>query len=465
MAATEFKLLDNLPIREDLLNVKTEPEEALKTKAAINLSINATNTIFRFNTILKYIKEDLKHPVLSNFLTLKAINLTLESYLVTLLNIPVITNFDKSKLTEHYKRRKIVVQGEKEIPSEFYCEQLMFTNNKTWGGMYGTLSYFLNLREEYEEYQTPSQLVELNTQKLIEIMINKQTVKLIYSSQDKLAKQMYELLKRLEADLESESEQGDVSIYSKIVEIIIQIENIDEAYKQLKFYEIYLPAIVSWYLCRYREGEEISKPTKPEEESEERAYELVTEIVEKCLSYGLDEMSFKNISTGLVYQSIAPVFYGLCEELAYIRRSTSYEYVRDTNRSKTEIEKFADLMMLNINPFKSLTIVREASNTILESYAPPGGYALFAVMIAANLINRAYILTHSSRESNTDAPLEGDEQIISRISRLIYLAGVALKKTQIEHIQIIGENLKSISGIGNIIKDEKDLIDGRYNRL
>ncbi len=77
MAAPEFKHLDSLPIDESYLSIQSEPQEALKCKSYINLSINASDTIFRLNTLLKYINEDINNPIISDTPNFKLLNLTL----------------------------------------------------------------------------------------------------------------------------------------------------------------------------------------------------------------------------------------------------------------------------------------------------------------------------------------------------------------------------------------------------
>ena len=75
---------------------------------------------------------------------------------------------DSIDLTNHYKKRQINVSSNKILPNFAYCQNLIFTSFKTWGGFYGTLSYYINLLEDYEEYLTPSEVIYYSTNKLLE---------------------------------------------------------------------------------------------------------------------------------------------------------------------------------------------------------------------------------------------------------------------------------------------------------
>lgn len=448
IAKPEIKYLDNLPIAEEYLKQSSNPAMALKTKSCLNLSFISANAVDRLNNINRYNLKDLSKDALS-FPSYKVLNFFLENQLIYLLTCSTITNYNNTQLSSHYERRKISIQNNKRLPSPNYCEDLMFSNNKTWGTMYGSLGYYIHLREDYEDYLTPSQLTLINSQKLIDDLKAELDLRIAFDNNP-----TYRELYNYYNSFNLEDSNQDIDIYLKIREIA-NVKVIRQSYEQLKFYQIWLPALINWYLKDYEEKGFLKEPTdiRPC-----LAFNLLKKVVQECISYSITADSIVDLPYQFMHQEIPPVFYGLFQSLSRIRKETSYNLQTGTN--KTIEEKFADQFLTYIDINIEDNLIRNSSNILLQYLFPPGGLNMLLVTVAANLINRAYILTHSNNLANSDEELEIHPlEFRARINRLIFLAGNSLLKSSLTNLVMFGTYMIKVSGI-DVEVNRKEIING-----
>lgn len=448
MATRDFKHLEILPIDEENLVIGSDTEGNLRSKSCINLAFVSTNAVERLSSIHKINNRSLPNN-LDSFVALTYI---IESFLSSLLVLNSISNIDNTDTTEHYKRRLITVSNTKILPSFKYCQDLTYSGFKTWGGLYGTLQYYIHLREQYEEYYTPSQVVFYATQSLIDL--SKQNA---YNNYLDLGISDYnilnELFNRFNTLLEDDSNDADIEIYNIPRKLIIEISLISNTVRDLRFYTEWIPRVFNWYLNEQRTGSVLTIIDNPITNRERARNTLIT-IAQDLLAKGMDEEVFNKSFVNFMRQNINTEIFSLLTDLKRIRNLSNYVEVNVASESLEEelCREFHSSISIINSPIE----YREASNLILSSVCPPGGFALLQITVAANLLNRAYILAHQKIENTI---VIQQTQIYRRIIKLIGLAGIHLIRTNIQNVQALGVNLLKAFNINLTNIDPNNLLD------
>ena len=450
MAARDFKHLEILPIDEDNLTIGSNTTSNIKSKACINLGFVAVNSIDRFRNILKVNSNSLS--TIDEINSFYSISYILESFLGMVLNANSISSPDHAQISQHYQKRLITISNARLLPSFKYCQDLLYSNFKIWSGTYGTLSYYMAIKEEYEEYYTPSELIYYSSLKLIDLSkVNADRAFIETGLGDyKLLSQQFE---KLVNTILNNSVESDIFIYGFSKSLITGIPLLNNIVTQLKFYQNWIPKVYDWYLKRLVQNKSVEIIENPQT-NEERAQNTLNKVGRLLLSQGVDEDIFKNSYPKFVRQSIDPLVYKLVEELTIIRKSSTYikyDRVFLSDTEKLAIEFYDSISILTVE-----TNYQQAGRLILDSLCPPGGYTLFQIMLASILLNRAYILAYS--EINNTIPVQQTAQY-RRIIKLIGLAGILLIKTARPHVQSIGINLLKIFNLNLSNIQPNNLLD------
>lgn len=428
MASREFIYLDTAPINEALLTPDKKLTEALDYRRQLNLAINC----YQAESALANHQANLPSLFQGQNVTVSGLNLALESYLTVLIPLTTIASLDLSQLSPHYQRRKILVPDHFMSPDRNYLEQMLFTSSRTWGTSYGSLGYFLHLGKVTSHYLHPSQIVYQTSLELIKQLKGREFLN--------------DFPNQFEALLSQEDAVSDLQLYQLPVQLLSQIPAVRELIKQLDFYEQWLPQVIAWYLLPLRTNQTRRVPEQGTREA--AAVETLEQIAQLCLKNGLDETSFNQLSYQFIHQSIPPVLFGLLDDLMLLRKKAIGQ------EEGTEAEKLLEPFIQAISLNNPVGLLKATSQSILEDLCPPGGYNLLLLCTAANLLNRAFILTHPTRTIYANyiiAPLKNGfpelMQYLGRIYRLIYLAGYCLKKSNLDHLQLTGVNLITLSAI------------------
>ncbi len=427
MAAREFIYLDTAPINEALLHPDKTLTEALDYRRQLNLAINC----YQAENALSKQQEHMTKLVKGKNVTTSILNIAIESYLSLLIQMTTIASLDLNELSPHYQRRKLLVENQFISPNSEYLERMLFASTRTWGTSYGSLGYFLHLQENSRHYLHPSQIIHSSVLSLI--------------NQSKSADFLRNFPSNFERLISQEDAFTDIQIYQLAAQLLKEIPDVRESIEQLDFYEEWLPKVISWYLKASREGSVRQVPEQGTPDGD--AYTLLAKIAQACLMAGLDETSFNSLSYMFVHQSIPPVFFSLMDDLLLLRKKAALGDIEDTEM-KELITGFIKAITINTK----VGLLRSTSQSILENVAAPGGYNLLLVSLAATLLNRAFILTHPSKTIYSNyiiSPLKNSfpelMQFLGRVYRLLYLAGYCLKKTNLDHLQLTGVNLITLS--------------------
>lgn len=369
-------------------------------------------------------------------------NKALEQLLITILQIPCISDVNRTRLTEHYRKYKLNVNNNKILPSASYCENLMFTNFKNWGGIYGTIGFYINLLEDYEEYLTPSQIIFKSTLGLLEFVDSIQLQKLLFNEEDITANVIIRLNNRLRNLISSDLQSADSDIYNMFKTTIIDLK-LSETYSSLIFLERFIPDLIKWYFKRYDRESVVEPPRYPTDAKTQAAYDTLEKVAKACIFYGVDNTNATKFGLGFIHQFISNRIFDLYAELIRIKLTTGYLITNEEpiNEEQELVESFLN----NLNQFLSPTRLRDDSALILQNIAPPGGFNLLIALLAANLLNRAYIITHRTSTRNTE-DIE-NSRIYKRAIVLQVKAGLLLIKSSLKELQIFGLNIISMTNI------------------
>lgn len=433
MDSRQFKHLESIPLDEENLVLGSTPSVNIKSKACIHLGFTTLNSITRYNNIANINREKLNSSDLTGFETL--VNL-LEQFLITSLNLSTISNLENTQITEHHRRRNITTSNLKILPNENYCENLLYSKFKPWSGIYGSLAYFNVLREDFEEYETPSEIIYYSSKEAIEYSRN-ESLKQLAVTQDNNYRLLAGVYTDLYKILDEDSELSDNSLYSFCSTIITRVPLLSLIYRDLQFHSQWLPKVYNWYVTQSEERplEKIDEPKT----NYERAHNDLIDISRIILSNALDKDSFKNLGSKFIRQTIDSNLFDLFDEVNLVRKRSSYIKIDKVSYEPEEelINEFFEVINFNTTPYK----YREGSYLILSSITPPGGYAFLLNLLGCNLLNRAYILAYKEI-SNPNAIT--DTIVYNRILKLVGLAGICFSKTNINHIVKNGSNLLSV---------------------
>lgn len=430
--ATNFKHLEFLPLDEENLIVNDNPESNLKGKSCLNLGFIALNSLSRQINIATINKLSSNND--NNFLDLTYI---LESLLITSLNINSITTPDSTDLTNHYKKRQTNVSSNKILPNFAYCQNLIFTSFKTWGGFYGTLSYYINLLEDYEEYLTPSEVIYYSTNKLLEYSRS-----VSYNAYLNKSDINYNLLSNfyLEAEplINQDTLESDKQIYNLSINLLLASPLIKEVFNELIFYEKWLVKVLEWKATLNKNNVKYSVINNPSTNLQ-KAINSLLKIVNIIQEEGFGSKDLNNLSASFIRQNYPKNLETLINKLNIERVEATY--IKLNEEVQTTEEMLITEYLDNISKFRTVYDFNKSSNIIQETFAPPGGYALFLITLANTLFNRAYILAYNNIKNKEELITNN---IYKRIIKLIGYACILLIKTNLPHAEIIALNtLKS----------------------
>lgn len=444
--ATNFKHLETLPLDEDNLIINDNPESNLQSKACLNLGFNALNSIERlFNIVNINNNSSSQEP---SFLNL---SYGLESLLATVLNLNSVSNITNTQLSPHYLKRQTNINANKILPSFGYCQNLTFTRFKTWGGLYGSLPYYINLLEEYEEYYTPSEITYYAAKSLFQY-----SKQVIFSSSissklnNDLLISFYDQAVNI---LDDESLEADKQIYNLSINVILSHPLIRELFTELNFYEEWLIKIIEWKQKGTRNNENISIEDNPST-NQQRAINTLLKCNYIIQELGFDNNIINNLSASFIRQSHSSNFNELISKLSEQRKECTY--IKITNETPSDLSEILIIEFLDkISKFRNPFDFKDACNLIQETLCPPGGYTLLLLTLSACLINRAYILSYNNINNTEDLR----SNTYKRIIKLLGLASILLIKTNNTTIQIVGENILKTFEIYIDNIDSNNLLD------
>lgn len=427
--ASQFKHLEFLPLDEENLIVNDNPESNLQSKACLNLGFNALNFISRLINI-----NTINNTSITEETTFLNLSYNLESLLNTTLNINSISNITNNELSKHYLKRQLNISSNKILPSFSYCQNLTFTRFKTWAGFYGTLAYYINLLEEYNEYYTPSQITYFSAKILFQY-----SIQVLYNSTLNTNANNNALIDFYNNALElldNESVESDKNIYDLSINIILNNVLIRELYNELNFYEEWLKKILQWY--QELNNNNINALIKDNPSSnKDRAVNTLLKCINILKEEGFDSNNIENFASGFIHQDYANNLNNLLFKLNTERSQITY--IKIDNQITTDIEELLIIEFIdNISKFRKPYDFKNACNLIQEFYCPPGGYSLLLISLASCLINRAYILSYQNINSKENLNIS---DIYKRILKLIGMAGILLIKSNNSTAQITGTNI------------------------
>ena len=378
-------------------------------------------SLLRYKQILFVIKQSLANPRISS---LEKRHNTIHSYLIPLLTSSFVSILSRSSITPHFSKliRSSLFNIKLLYPSTSYLKRLLEDRVCTWGGSFGTLAYFLHLLDIKREYLTPSQLTSLVVRSCASFSNFSPSFPLV----SLVDYQADEVIYQYHIDILQQGEIRDcISLLSKLSSI--------------------LPSIVDWYLNSYLVRGLPSPPLAPSSHNDLEAYITLSSIGKLMVSRGLSGR--EGISNyDLIHQSLAPIWTSVIEEIISIRNNCLF----DINYRDNSLLNSLCYQLLQAIPRSSSGLLSRVNYLILSSLYPPGGYNLALVMVAITLINRALILTYPpSSPSNED---------IDKAFTSLYKAGVCLRKSNLSHFMMIGNNLCQLSSLSDSLPiDIKDL--------
>lgn len=444
MATSNFKHLEFLPLDEENLVLSSNPESNIKSKSCINLGFIAVNSISRIKNIIQINKDSA--TAYESFLDF---TYAIESALATLLALNSISNPQNTEVTEHYKKYQVSVAAGKILPSFSYCQNLIYSGFKTWGGLYGTVQYYMNLREAYEEYLSISEVAYFSVLELFRFSQN-----IAYSNYLNLNDRNYlvasNLLTDLISSIEDDSVESDRNIYNFSKFMVTAVPIISDIYRELRFYTEWLPNVL-----QYMTSSRLNIFNQPKN-NREAAINTLTKVVQELRGLGISVDNLRNIDSSFIRQTLSYNIFDMCQKLIDVRKSSTFIEVEESLAGVTEEEllcnSFHQVISINRAPLDYIN----AGNVILTSYAPPGGYAFALLALAVILLNRAYIVSYAN--VSRGATLENSPEY-RRSIKLIGYSGILLIKTGLPHLQAYGVSLLKTFRLNITNIDPNNLLD------
>jgi len=442
MATSNFKHLEFLPLDEDNLILSEDPESNIKSKSCINLGFIAVNAINRLQNIIS-----INNSSATDYTSFLDFTYSIESTMSTLLVLNSISNPQNTEITEHYRKYQVAISSGKILPSFSYCQNLTYSGFKTWGGLYGTVQYYINLREAYEEYLSISEIVYWST---IQLFRHAQSV--TYNSYLDTNNTNYLVSSNLLIDLlsaiEDESVESDRNIYNFSKFIITGIPLISNIYSELRFYKEWLLEVLTFSNGKARI---INQPKN----NSEAASNTLSRVIQELRELGINKDNLDFIDSDFIRQTVPYNIFEMCQRLNQVRKeSTFIEVSEDEVITEQEliVNRFHKVISIN----RQETDYLVAGNLILTSFAPPGGYALTLLALANILLNRAYIVSYKNVRSRNILQTSPDYR---RSIKLIGYAGILLIKTGLPHLQAFGVTILKTYRLNITDIDPNNLLD------
>jgi len=409
----EFKQLNlnQLPINP------IEDSNSIEYKNQLNLAFNTTQAL---NNISDYLTT-LNSNIQQRPNTVKTLNLVIESYLYILLTTTTISNLDNSKLSSFYSKKKTADPNYFQPINSTYLENLNYTNYKVWGTNYGSLGYYLYLFQSNLHFAHPSKLIRLSIEELVKKL------------------ELPDFSTKVLSFIRSNKLADDYNLYQMSSSLIRELDLV-KAINQLTFYEEWIQELLVWYSGVSQVN--IINPYK-ENTSAYKSFSLLVEMSQSVVRLGLFLESFNNLPYKFLHQEIDLLVLDSIQAIVNLRKQKQFEITTNITQEENLLNKlFTKIRVNNTSEFITAESYRLLSINLV------GGLNQWLVAIAAELVNRAYILTYSQFADSNLYPLDNNEELINlmdRVYKLIFYAGYCLKKTNLNHLQLIGSNLRILS--------------------
>lgn len=436
MSFDEYKVVNTEYVpRPDLNNITLSP--SLKQAHIQSLLFNSYNTLVRTESLIKNIKKGLKSTPIS----LKYFSGLIESILIKLLTSSTITNKDATFLSPHYYKYQERV-ARKDVPYDV-SKVITYGYSYMWGGMYGTPLYYNYLSKNLDHYQNPANLAHIVYSYFFK-KIRQNSIDNLYLPE----------LSNLIDDLFL----NGINNMELVGDNLIYFFHKNFLYSFPK-YTAMIDCISS--VMQIKDLLDYSWGTYQDSK-------IIKELYLHMVNQGLN-------TTKKPYNDIPHLNLSQSDVKAIMNSSGMLEVIRVNN----DLPQINDILSSNkITSYKPLSYLSIFHSLMLNIIPGPGGYNEVLVMLALILLVRAFCLCHvenngalgdipfsklnkfdSFNISNNSSlsPSIGSlsshienrnkvEEILYRSNRLIYLSGVLLRKTNLYDLNILGNNISSISG-------------------
>ena len=459
MANEQFKYLDGFPVEENFINNPfSSLSDRIDFKENLNLAININSTDKRIAGHIIFIKSYMDRvkgqtftatfsedvPISTTTINFSDLNLALESYLFIVLGYPIITSFDKSRLSNHYKNYKASALNPDILKINTNTQrELIYTRQRNWMFEIGSLGYYFTLGEDTEHYIHPSDILHRSINSLINI--TKESINL--GEKETLAN-YFQFLTRYQ-DLLNAERNVDVELYNLSFEIFINIPNFSLALTYLEFLENWMPRLHIWFE-KYLDNPEVDT------QLELIASNALRDIAISSLRNQLDRSAFVALPYYFAHLELNPSYYSFFIELLTKRKEINFN---PDDSEETEAQTLLSEFINSISVFETPNLFVDINRYIINYISPPGGLNLYLASIGAALLNQAYILTHESNNPYKNYPIspyvkinEASHNLYGRTHKLLFLAGYCFKKMSLVHWRTLGNNLITHSALSRELK-------------
>lgn len=436
MSFDEYKVVNTEFVpRPDLTGTTLSP--ALRQAHIQSLLFNSYNTLLRTESLIDNIKRGLKSTPVS----LKYLSGLIESIIIKLLTSSYITNKDATFLSPHYhKYQEKVVR--KDVPYDV-SKVITYGYSYMWGGLYGTPLYYNYLSKNLDHYQNPANLAHIVYSYFFK-KIRQNSIDSIYTP--KLPSLIDDLFLN---GINNTEMVGDNLIYHFHKNFLYSFPYYSSMVRGVSSL-IQIKDILDYNWDYYKDNKIIK--------------ELYLHIVNQGVG-SLTKLNNKIPHLDLSHSTINAIV-NASGMLEILRLNTQYPDIYEIISSN------------NIDTFKPLSYLSIFESLLLNLIPGPGGFNELLVMLSLVLLVRAFSICHvdnsgvygnipfsklnkydslSAEGSTSLNPNLGGisshilnrskvEELFYRTNRLIYLSGVLLRKTNLFDLNILGNNISSVSG-------------------
>jgi hypothetical protein len=371
---------------------------------------NIINTHNRISQHLDTIQEE-QNIIPTN--SIKDINLTIEKFMYILLSKSFISNTDKNSISKHYSKFKQIYPEHRNLPANV---KNIIDYGKTfiWFGEYGSLLHELIHRSVICTYNSASEISRICSIAILDDYIN--------IIQD------------------SDNDEALFNIPRSYI-----IKTFGDTYKEIVFLEEFIPDLVNWVITS-------NKTTNS-------SIEALREIGQYVLRQGDYSFSSFDIVHNRFSDNQINIFNKLKLSVGLV----------DVNNIPINTEEHLLAQRLKDNISFDKKNLRDIEFKLTGDFQPGGLNKLLSI-VALELLNRAYILSH---ESNTKFSLLRKEdlnnitgwlgsssliersiqdkndylELLSRLELLVKLAGNTLKKSSLYELNLLGSRLQRVAGL------------------
>ena len=153
MAISKYVNLLSTPLSQLDLR-KIDLKNTLTFKKYLNISFD----IYKTQSALVKHQRTIRDILNKNIpFRIRDLNLSIESFMYILCYTSTIVDSNE-KISPHYTRRNSTIDTSFLSIRNVYLEDLLYTFQSTWGGMYGSLAYNLYLLEDNSHYLSVSEI-------------------------------------------------------------------------------------------------------------------------------------------------------------------------------------------------------------------------------------------------------------------------------------------------------------------